>query len=482
MQSGGILRKDRLMLLRHLLQLSIMTTVIGAMHLFCPLMHARAEAPRPEKTYGTIAGRFTETALSDYSGYRMLRELCEMGPRLSGSENSLKAIFWVWNKMKEFRFDRVWLQPVIVPHWVRGDSEEAEIISGNHAGKQIRIGALGGSVPTPPKGIAARVLEVRSFAELRERRDEAPGKIIFFNHPMAPESIDTFAAYSDAVRYRAFGASETAKAGGIAAIVRSVTTKNDDNPHVGMMEYEENIGRVPTAAVSVAGAEFLSAALAKEPELMIRLTLSCRTLPDAESYNVIGELTGSVLPNEVIVVGGHFDSWDVGEGAHDCGGGCIQSMEVLDLFRRLGIRPKRTIRCVLFINEENGLRGAREYAQYAGESKQETHIAAIESDRGLFTPRGFYVDADSSALKKMESWLPFLGAAGIEWVRHGEGGPDVQKINAARARVDYVPDCQRYFDVHHSDNDVFEAVHPREMELGSAALAILAYMLSEEGL
>lgn len=213
----------------------------------------------------------------------------------------------------------------------------------------------------------------------------------------------------------------------------------------------------------------------------MRIKLKCKTLPDAQSYNVIGEIKGKEFPDEVIVVGGHIDSWDKGVGAQDDGAGCVQSMEVLDLMKRLNLKPKRTIRCVLFINEENGSRGAEAYGKYA-DTTNEKHIAAIESDAGGFTPRGFSVTADSSVLAKIQSWLPILKVCNIEEISEGGSGADVNDIKKVKALIGYHPDSQRYFDYHHSDNDVLEVVNPRELELGSAAIAVLAYLISEEGL
>jgi Zn-dependent M28 family amino/carboxypeptidase len=248
------------------------------------------------------------------------------------------------------------------------------------------------------------------------------------------------------------------------------------------VSYVDSLPKIPSAALGYLDADFLSNELKKNPNLKINVKLSCQSLPDAQSYNVIGEINGNEFPDEIILVGGHFDSWDVGDGAHDDGAGCIQTMEVLDLLKRLNIKPKRTIRCVFFINEENGSRGAIEYANYADTSKQ-THLAVIESDRGAFTPIGFYVDTDSTEiLNKLQSWMPILEKANIEWIRKGGSGVDVQKIKNAKLQIGYIPDDQRYMDYHHSANDVFEEVHPREFELGTVAIAILAYLLSEEGL
>jgi carboxypeptidase Q len=272
-----------------------------------------------------------------------------------------------------------------------------------------------------------------------------------------------------------------AKYGGVAAIVRSVTTLPDNNPHTGAMYYVDTLPRVPGVALGYLDSDFLSEMLKKEPRLEITLKLNCRTYPDAQSYNIISEIRGREFPDEIILVGGHFDSWDLSCGAHDDGAGCIQSLEVLELFSKSGLTPKRTIRCVFFINEENGIKGALEYARYS-DSLKLNHVAAIESDRGAFTPEGFSVDSDSLTIKKIEEWLPVLQRAGIEYVRKGGSGVDVSQIKNVKAKIGYVPDNQRYMDVQHSANDNFESVHPREMELGSAAIAILVYLISEIGL
>jgi Zn-dependent M28 family amino/carboxypeptidase len=248
------------------------------------------------------------------------------------------------------------------------------------------------------------------------------------------------------------------------------------------MDYVDSLPKIPAAALGNIDADFLSNELKKNPHLKINLKLNCKTLPDAQSYNVIGEITGTEFPDEIILVGGHFDSWDVGHGAHDNGAGCIQTLEVLDLMKRLNINLKRTVRCVFFINEENGVRGATEYANYADTSKQ-VHLVVLESDRGAFTPIGFYAETDSTEIiSRLQSWIPVLEKANIEWIRKGGSGVDVQKIKNAKLHMGFVPDDQRYMDYHHSANDVFDAVHPREFELGAAAIAIMVYLLSEEGL
>ncbi len=431
------------------------------------------------QNYNKIAQMIVETALREQIGYEYLGELCEIGPRLSGSENSMVAINWAFEKMKSLGFDKVWLQPVMVPHWERGNIESCTILDLN---KELSVLALGGSIATPSNGITAELIEVKSFQELEKRKTEVNGKIVFFSRALDPSKINTFAGYGGAVDQRVNGAIEVARYGGVGVVIRSITTKYDNVPHTGVMDYRDSIPKIPAAALGNIDADFLSTELKRNPQLKLNLKLNCRTLPDAQSYNVIGEIKGTEFPDEIILVGGHFDSWDVGCGAHDNGAGCIQTMEVLDLMKRLNIKTKRTLRCVFFINEENGTRGATEYANFADTSTQ-IHLAVIESDRGAFTPIGFYVETDSTEiLERLRDWLPILEKANIEWIRKGGSGVDVQKIKNAKLHMGYVPDDQRYMDYHHSANDILEAVHPREFELGSAAIAIMVYLLSEEGL
>lgn len=422
------------------------------------------------------------SALKEKKGYQWLKELTSIGGRPAGSPNCFRAVEWAKYKMKALGFDRVYLQPVMVPRWEREKIEKAKIISPEEIrGRLLSIAALGGSVATPPEGIISEVIEVKNFKDLQDKAEMIKDKIVFFNVAMDPGMVDTFKAYGNVVRYRWGAASMAAKYGAIAVILSSITTRYDNVPHVGMMGYEEGRRKIPAVAIGLKDADFLSRALKKYSGLKLKLVLDCRRLPKAKSYNVIGELEGRKFPDELIVLGAHLDSWDKGQGAHDDGAGVVHVMEAVELFKRLGIKPKRTLRVVLFMNEEYGLSGARVYGEYAKKSG-EKHLAAIESDRGGFTPRGFSVSGSEKAMEIIREWLPYLKTAKIQWIKGGGGGADISQIKNAKAFIGYIPDDQRYFDFHHSDNDVFEAVHPRELELGSAAIAILAYLISENGI
>lgn len=433
--------------------------------------------------YTETADKIVKSSLSEMKGYHWLNELCaQIGPRLSGSENSMKAIHWAQEKFDRMSVDSVWLEPVMVPKWVRGNIEKAKIVeSDNFDKRELNVASLGRSIGTPGNGITAEVIEIHTFDELKEKADQVKGKIVFFNRPFDQTFLDTFSAYGDAVDQRAYGPSKAAESGAIAVLVRSVTSKYDNVPHVGTLIYADSIKKIPAAAIGLIDADFLSNALKKEPHLKLNMQMNCDNLGFVPSYNVIAQINGTELPKEIILIGGHWDSWDKGCGAHDDGAPAIQTMEVLDIFKRLNIKPKRTIRCILFINEENGSKGSLAYAD-SSLKKNEFHLAAIESDRGAFTPRGFTTDADELTLEKMQSWLPVLNKSNIDWIRKGGTGADISKLENVKVRFGYIPDSQRYFDVHHSDNDVFETVNRREMQLGTSAMAILVYLLSEEGL
>ncbi|MFD2550291.1 M20/M25/M40 family metallo-hydrolase [Bizionia sediminis] len=409
----------------------------------------------------------------------------QIGGRLSGSLNAEKAVQYTKEELEKLGLDKVWLQPVMVPKWVRGNKEYAFIESGSGVTTTVNICALGGSVATPIGGLKAPVLEVDGIASLQALgKEQVAGKIVFFNRPMQPDIIQTFEAYGGCVDQRYAGAMEAGKLGAVGVIVRSLTLRMDDLPHTGSMTYGNlpNAQRIPSAAISTNDAEKLSAMLALDPSLKFFFNQTCRQLADVESFNVIGEIIGSEFPNEYIIVGGHLDSWDLGDGSHDDGAGCAQSMEVLRLFKELGIKPKRTLRVVLFMNEENGLRGAKKYAEEA-KQKNENHIFSLESDAGAFTPRGFQFDCDDAFMDKMAKWEPLFKPYLIHYFERGFSGADVAPLKTdSNVCAGLRPDSQRYFDHHHAANDVFEHVNKRELELGAATMASLIYLIDKYGI
>ncbi|HOW86376.1 MAG TPA: M20/M25/M40 family metallo-hydrolase [Candidatus Aminicenantes bacterium] len=427
------------------------------------------------------AVRIVREALVAREGYGLLKELCDLGPRLSASAGLERAIGWARGRMEKLNLDRVWLQPVTVQAWERGGPAEA-VIEDRAGAVRLSVAALGNSVGTPEAGISGEVLEVGSIEELRRRGAEARSKIVFFNAPIDGGVRLTDESYDRVVVNRMSGPDAAAEAGAAAVLIRSLTTARDDHPRTGVLKYRSKAAPIPAAALSPRAADALAAALERQPRSRLRLRLPCRPLPDRTSHNLIGEIRGREKPEEVIVVAAHLDSWDLAPGAHDDGGGCLQALEVLSLLKRLGLAPKRTIRCVLYADEENGSLGARAYAAFASGSG-ETHLAAMESDRGVFEPRGFSLTGSEAVLAKVRAWQPLLAPAGIDWVRPGDGGTaDVSYITNARAILGLLNDSQTYMDLHHSALDVYEAVNPRAMELGAAAMAILAHVVSEEGL
>ena len=432
-----------------------------------------------------VARKIFNEELTNGESYEMLEYLClEIGSRLSGSPQAAAAVEWSRQVMESYGFDKVTLQEVMVPHWVRGKREYGKIVnSGAIGSKEVPVCALGGSIGTGKNGVTARVIELQNFEQLEELGEKGvKGKFVFFNRPMDPTKINTGSAYGGAVNQRHKGAAMAAKYGAVGSIVRSMTFALDDVPHTGGMKYDKEGVKIPAAAISTKGANLLSQLLKSDPQLMFHLELDCRTYPDVLSYNVIGEITGSELPEEIIAVGGHLDSWDKGHGAHDDGAGCVQSIEALRLLKILGIKPKRTLRAVMFMNEENGLKGAEKYAAVAKE-KNEKHIAAIESDAGGYTPRGFGVTGTPETVNKIMSWQPVFDDYKILHLQEGGGGADISKLkDQGVTLIGYKPDTQRYFDLHHTDEDTFDKINKRELELGAASMALLVYLLSEYGL
>ncbi len=436
------------------------------------------------KPYSDLAKSMIETALSKGQAYEMLRELTlDIGPRLSGSPEAAAAVEWGRQTMMKLGFDNVHLQEVMVPHWVRGSVETARVVNSSTVGTaELAVCALGGSIGTPELGIVAEIVEVQSLEEVQSLGKGASGKIIFYNRPMDPQLMNTFSAYGGAVNQRSRGAIAAAKVGAVAVLVRSMTMRLDKVPHTGAMRYAENVAKIPAAAVSTVDADFLSKLIKQDGKVEVNLRLSCQTLGDVPSANVVGEIRGSEIPEEVIVLGGHLDSWDKGHGAHDDGAGCVQSIEALRLIKSLNLKPKRTLRAVLFMNEENGARGGKAYAEYV-EKQGPTHIAAIESDRGGFTPGGFSVKADSSIVESFSDWEYLFQPMAADKIISGFGGADINPLaeKFGIPTIGLLVESHRYFDYHHSDNDTFDKVNERELELGAAAMAILAYVIAMEG-
>jgi len=423
-----------------------------------------------------------DQALTEGHSYLALGELCRRAPkRLSGSPGAKVAVEWGQQTMLSFGFDSVWLQPVLVPHWERGETESAKIISKDFGEKKLNICALGGSVPTAPNGLQAEVIEIQNMDELKASGDKVKGKIVFFNQPMNPKLINTFGAYGACVGQRVYGANEASAYGAIACIVRSMTLAQDEHPHTGSVIYKNEHDPIPAVAISTLDADYLSRALVSDPELSLFLQLDCQTFPDQWSHNVIGEIRGSEYPDDILLTGGHLDAWDKGEGAHDDGAGCVHAMEAIRLLRASGYKPKRTLRAVLFMNEENGLKGAIKYAEVSKENG-EKHTVCIESDRGGFSPRGFHLEAGQDTLKALAPWIKLLEPYGLHLWQTGGSGADISPFKGQSLLIGLVPDSQRYFDHHHADTDVFASVHKRELELGAAAMAALLYLFDYYGI
>ncbi|NCT18185.1 MAG: M20/M25/M40 family metallo-hydrolase [Flavobacteriia bacterium] len=427
---------------------------------------------------------FNEALLNGKS-YDWLEQLSNtIGGRLSGSLEAERAINFTKEELEKLGLDKVWLQPVMVPKWVRGVPEYAYIETTTGITSVTNICALGGSAPTPIGGLKAEVIEVQGIEDLAKfGKSNIQGKIVFYNRPMDPTKIQTFEAYGGCVDQRYSGAMEASKYGAVGVVVRSMSLKIDDEPHTGTMTYGDLPldQRIPAAAISTQGANYLSSMLKLQPKTQFYFNQTCIAYPDVESFNVIGEITGKKYPNSYIVVGGHLDSWDLGDGSHDDGAGCVQSMEVLRLFKNLEYKPKHSIRVVLFMNEENGLRGAKKYAEVADRNK-EKHIFALESDAGGFSPRGFSFDCSTEDLKQIVNWKPLFESYLVHLFTQGGSGADVSPLKKkGNVMAGLRPDSQRYFDYHHAHTDTFDKINKRELELGGAAMASLIYLYDTYG-
>jgi len=447
--------------------------------------HAGADALHEAgRSYQGTVDKLRETGLASERAYDILKRITSVGPRLTGSPQAETAVGLSLRLMEEMGLAGVHAEPVEVGRWVRGDIAEAGIVaSGARAAIPLSVCALGGSIGTPDEGISAPVIEVRSLAELASRGKALEGKIVFFNRSMDRRFADPFAAYGGAVDQRVDGASAAARYGAAAVLVRSMTFREDRNPHTGLLQYEPGVPRIPAAAISAADAEMLSMLINRESGASVSLKMDCRDMGRVISGNVVGEIKGSELPGEVILLGGHLDSWDLSVGAHDDAAGCAAVLEALGLIKDLGLRPRRTIRAAFFMDEEFGGTGGRAYAG-APQRKGERHVVAAESDRGGFAPIGLAVGGGDQRLsEKLSAHQSLFRPLGVSFIVPGGGGVDVAPLverGAAPAAV--IVNSQAYFDVHHSSLDTDSSVHPRELELQAIILAAFAYILAEEGI
>ena len=426
--------------------------------------------------------RIADEILVNGKAYDDLRVLTkQIGGRLSGSPQMVKAEQWGLKIFQSLQPDKAWLQECMVPHWIRGGKDEAIAVEGKQK-KSLDVIALGNSLGSGASGVNGNVVEVNSFEELDAKKEMLKGKIVFYNYAFNQKFVKTFQAYGDAVRFRGGGASQAAKYGAVGSIVRSMSESTDNNPHTGSLRYDSAYNKIPAVAIGLKDADWLSTQLEKG-NVSVTLKTYGHFFADTIGHNVIAELKGLQFPNEYITIGGHLDSWDPAEGAHDDGTGVVQTIEVLRVFKTLGYQPKRTIRFVLFANEENGLRGGTKYAEEA-DSKGEKHIFALESDEGGFTPRGFSLTGSEEQYQKFKNWQPLLCPYGGCEIETGGGGSDIGPLNRLQKTpvAGYMPDSQRYFDLHHARNDVFEAVNKRELELGAVNIAALIYLVDKYGL
>lgn len=432
------------------------------------------KAQEPDKVLKSI---FDE-ALTDRTAYNNLEYLCKHTKgRIAGSSAAEKAVEFARQTLVSAGADTVWLQKVPVPHWVRGN-EKCTVSSQINGKKDLAITALGLSVGTDKKGITAQIIEVHDFDELKTLGSQnIQGKIVFFNRPFDNKLISSFAAYGGAVSQRVAGPSQASRYGAAGVIVRSMTQSLDNFPHTGVTSYSEGVNKIPAVAVSTLDADLLSKWLKSDPSLSVNLVSTCVNLPDTTSFNVIGEIYGSAKRNEYITVGGHLDAWDITEGAIDDGGGCMQSVELIRMYKKLGIKPKRTIRVVLFMNEEMTGTGGKGYAE-AAKKKGEIQYAALETDAGVMTPLGFGFGADGARLDSLKTLASRFVPYNIKDFTKGGGGSDISPLKPlGTLLISLNPESERYFWYHHCANDTFEQVNIRELQLGSAAIASLIYLV-----
>ena len=448
-------------------------------------LHVNAQVNQEDSL--TIRSIYDEV-LSNGEAYENLRVLTKsIGHRLSGSPQFSQAMVWGVELLERYGADSVFVQPVTVPSWTRGEVADAKAHMSDGSVIPLHITALGGSVGTPGnEAIRSKIVIVKHLSDLDTMdADFVKDRIVLFNRAMDPIQINTGSAYGGAWDQRGLGAIAASKVGAKGALIRSLTHSLDTVPHTGAMRYDDEVKKIPAPAISTVDARMLAKLYKEDPDLEVEFTMDCKELGDVVQGNVIGEWTGSEFPKEIISIGGHLDSWDIGEGAHDDGAGVVHSIEVLRLLKAIGYAPKRTIRIVLFINEENGNRGGIKYAEIAAdelERGERIYVAAMESDAGGFSPRGFSADAGEEHSLLFKSFKELFEPYGLYHFKNGWAGVDIGPLKELEFRpllVGLVPDGQRYFDFHHSSQDVFENVHKRELELGCASMASMIYLIDK---
>ncbi|RYE25433.1 MAG: M20/M25/M40 family metallo-hydrolase [Sphingobacteriales bacterium] len=426
--------------------------------------------------------KIADEVLLNSNCYDNLRVLCkQIGHRLSGTPEAAKAVEWGQKCMEAAGADKVWLQAVEVPNWVRG-KESLQIGWGKGNKTNIPMLSIGNTDGTDGKMLTAQIIMVGDLDEFNALpAEKVKGKVIFFNHRFVQTTINPFHEYGESGKYRWTAPNVASARGAAAVIIRSISTGEDDAPHTGSMRYADTVKHIPAVAIGNKSADLL-AEKCKAGAATAMLRSECKMMGTVRSYNVIGEIRGSSEPEKFVVVGGHLDSWDVGEGAHDDGAGCVQSIEVIRALKALNIKPKYTIRAILFMNEENGLKGGTAYADSA-KSKNEKHLLAIETDAGGFSPRGFGLDMKEAQKEQIRQYRKLFMPYGVYDFEQEEGGADISPLKRAGVpTAGLLPDPQRYFDLHHTANDVFEAVSHRELKMGALTLANLVYLVSEHGL
>lgn len=444
------------------------------------VMYSCSEKAKDEKIIQSI---HTE-ALTDSTAYHNLRYLAnQIGGRLACSPEGIEAVEYTKKILERMDLDRVYLQEMMVKNWDRGAKEKAMVASEKLGTERLNVCALGRGIGTNGKALQGQVVEVNGLGELKNmKKASLQGKIIFFNQPMNPNRKNTFHAYGEVAGQRFYGPIKAAEYGAKGAIIRSLTTRIDTFPHTGVTKFADTQKTVPAVAIATKHAEMLSEWLKKDPQLEVAYTTFCQNKPDTISYNVIGEIKGSEYPDEIITIGGHLDAWDNSPGAHDDGAGCMHAIEVLRIFKALNIQPKRTIRAVMFMDEEVSQMGGETYANEA-ERLGEKHVFALESDRGATQPLGFSIDASDSVFQKLQSFKPFFEPYNITQFKKGGGGVDIGPLKRFNTPLaGYVPDPENYFNWHHSGNDTFDQIDFTEFQSGSAAIASLIYLVDKHGL